>query len=121
MAVAHRRLGSGEISVLATASRRCARLEACAGRGRDEDPIFFSWQADTPEEYGRKFVEAALTRALELLGADTVVDPAIRDRGLAVDSDTRGIAGSPPIVDIIFKRSIARLSFWLTLPSSRCA
>lgn len=66
--------------------------------------IFLSWQADTPNECGRNFVEAALKRALKLLGDDTVVDPAIRDEGLDIDADTRGIAGSPPIVDTIFKK-----------------
>lgn len=66
--------------------------------------VFFSWQADTPNACGRNFVEAALRSALELLGDDTVIDPAIRDEGLDVDSDTRGIAGSPPIVDTIFKK-----------------
>lgn len=66
--------------------------------------VFFSWQSDTPNECGRTFVESALTKALQAIGTDTVVDPVIRDAGLAVDSDTRGVAGSPPIVDTIFKK-----------------
>jgi hypothetical protein len=65
---------------------------------------FFSWQSDTPNECGRSFVEGALIKALKLIGSDTVVDPAIREEGLAVDSDTRDVAGSPPIVDTIFKK-----------------
>lgn len=66
--------------------------------------IFLSWQSDTPNECGRSFVEGALTKALLLIGGDTVVDSVIRDEGFAVDSDTRGVAGSPPIVDTIFKK-----------------
>jgi hypothetical protein len=66
--------------------------------------IFLSWQSDTPNECGRSIVEAALSKALQIIGGDTVVDPAIRDEGIAIDSDTRGVAGSPPIVDTIFKK-----------------
>jgi hypothetical protein len=66
--------------------------------------IFFSWQNDTPTEWGRNFIERALTIAKDKLLEDLEVESAIRNAGLAVDRDTRGIAGSPPIVDEIFKK-----------------
>lgn len=67
------------------------------------DTVFFSWQLDTDSKTGRNFVERALERALGMLKSDAVVEPVIRE-GLTVDRDTKGVAGSPPIVDTIFKK-----------------
>jgi hypothetical protein len=66
--------------------------------------VFFSWQSDTPPKFGRNFIERALIEAKDKLIEDLTVLPAIRDAGMAVDGDTRGIAGSPPIVNEIFKK-----------------
>lgn len=66
-------------------------------------PIFFSWQSDTPTTTGRNLVERALERAVEAIGLDTEMEVAVRE-GLEVDRDTKGISGSPPIVDTIFKK-----------------
>jgi hypothetical protein len=66
--------------------------------------IFFSWQSDTPNNCGRSFIEAALNDALRDLTADAALEPAIRDEGLAVDRDRRGVPGTPPIVDTIFRK-----------------
>ncbi len=66
--------------------------------------IFFSWQNDTPTAWGRNLIERALTIAKDKLMDDLAIEPAIRNAGLAVDRDTRGIPGSPPIVDEIFKK-----------------
>lgn len=66
--------------------------------------IFFSWQSDTPNNCGRSFIEAALKDALKELTADTALEPAIRDEGLAIDRDRRGVPGTPPIVDTIFRK-----------------
>ena len=65
--------------------------------------VFFSWQSDTPNNIGRGFVAKALERALELLAADVTLESAVRD-DLALDSDTRGVPGTPPIVDTIFHK-----------------
>lgn len=67
------------------------------------DTVFFSWQLDTDTKNGRNFVERALDRALDMLSSDAVVEPALR-KGLTVDRDTKGVAGSPPIVETIFKK-----------------
>lgn len=64
--------------------------------------VFFSWQADTPNRTGRSFLHDVLEEVCHALGADSEVADAFRD--LAVDSDTQGAAGSPPIVETIFKK-----------------
>lgn len=65
--------------------------------------IFFSWQSDTPTISGRNLVERALDRAVGAIGRDTEVEEAVRE-GLEVDRDTKGVSGSPPIVETIFKK-----------------
>ena len=73
--------------------------------------VFFSWQADTPTEWGRNFVERALTTAAGNLTKDLTVEESIRDSGLAIDKDTKGISGTPPIVDTIFKKIDSACAF----------
>ncbi len=62
--------------------------------------VFFSWQADTETKIGRNLVERALETAIARIGADADVEEAVRDA--ALDKDTQGVAGTPPIVDTIF-------------------
>ncbi|MGU3287718.1 hypothetical protein [Methylobacterium mesophilicum] len=64
--------------------------------------IFFSWQLDTVPLVGRNLIERALKLALARIEADTELQEA--DRELKVDRDTQGVAGTPPIVDTIFKK-----------------
>jgi hypothetical protein len=64
--------------------------------------VFFSWQADTPNGIGRNFVRKALDDACSNIVGNASVDEAYRD--LAVDSDTQGVAGQPPIVETILKK-----------------
>jgi len=73
--------------------------------------VFFSWQADTPTEWGRNFVERALTTAAGNLTKDLTVEESVRDSGLAIDKDTKGISGTPPIVDTIFKKIDSACAF----------
>ncbi len=72
--------------------------------------IFFSWQSDTPTISGRNLVERALDRAVGAIGLDTEVEEAVRE-GLEVDRDTKGVSGSPPIVETIFKKIDAAAVF----------
>jgi len=72
--------------------------------------IFFSWQSDTQTKSGRNLVERALDRAIGAIGLDTEVEEAIRE-GLELDKDTKGISGSPPIVETIFKKIDAAAVF----------
>lgn len=64
--------------------------------------MFFSWQADTPENVGRRFIEEALKNALTALKSNATVEPALRD--FALDRDTQGVGGQPPIVDTVFRK-----------------
>src|SRR6185312_4303549 len=72
--------------------------------------VFYSWQADTPPKVGRTFIEKSLGKAIEQLAADVSVDAAIRE-GLALDKDTKGVAGTPPIVDTIFRKIDSAAAF----------
>lgn len=71
--------------------------------------IFFSWQSDTLPRTSRNLVERALERAIAELNADADIDPA--DRDLAVDRDTMGVPGSPPLVDTIFAKIDSAAAF----------
>lgn len=62
--------------------------------------IFFSWQSDVQTLTGRNLIERALERAIGILAADADIDPA--DRELAIDRDSIGVSGSPPLVETIF-------------------
>jgi hypothetical protein len=64
--------------------------------------IFFSWQADRETTGGRNLIKLALERATSQTGTGTEVEEAVRD--FKVDRDTKGVAGSPPIVDTIFRK-----------------
>jgi hypothetical protein len=64
--------------------------------------VFFSWQADRSKTEGRNLIDRALQRALARITEDTELEEAERD--LEVDSDTKGVAGTPPIVDTIFSK-----------------
>ncbi len=71
--------------------------------------VFFSWQADTPNRVGRTFLREVLEEVCAVIAADTTLDEAARD--LAVDSDTQGVAGQPPIAETIFKKIDASAVF----------
>jgi hypothetical protein len=73
--------------------------------------IFFSWQADTPTNDSRNFIEKALGTAIKGLMADVSIDSAIREAGVRIDKDTKGVAGTPPIVDTIFRKIDAAGAF----------
>ena len=64
--------------------------------------IFHSWQADTPTNVGRNFLNEILEEVCNSIASDTGLDEAIRD--IDLDSDTKGVAGQPPIVETIFKK-----------------
>src|SRR5271170_1762047 len=66
--------------------------------------LFFSWQTDTPRLTGRNFLERALEDVLKILHEDATVESAIREEGLELDSDTRGVPGTPPVMEAIYKK-----------------
>lgn len=71
--------------------------------------IFFSWQLDTVPLVGRNLIERGLKLALARIEADTELKKAARE--FEVDRDTQGVAGTPPIVDTIFKKIDAAAVF----------
>jgi len=83
--------------------------------------VFFSWQSDRSTREGRNFIEKALQSAVAKLSADLTIEEAMRD-GLAVDKDTMGVPGSPPIFDTILSK-ISRCAAFvadLTFCGNRC-
>jgi hypothetical protein len=64
--------------------------------------VFYSWQDDIPSKDCRSFIEQA--SAINQLAQDVTLDEAVRQEGLAMDKDTAGVAGSPPIFDTIFRK-----------------
>ncbi len=72
--------------------------------------IFFSWQEDTPAALGKTLIQQAIKGAIKELTADLAVEPSVR-QGLAIDHDTTGVAGTPPIVDTIFRKIDAAAIF----------
>jgi hypothetical protein len=65
--------------------------------------VFFSWQVDTSSREGRNLIERALEKATAAVRSDATVDEAVRN-DIEVDRDTKGIPGSPPIVETIFRK-----------------
>lgn len=81
--------------------------------------IFFSWQIDRLPLTGRNLIERALGDAILAIQADAEIDPAHRE--LAIDRDTSGVPGSPPLVETIFAKVDAAAAFLsdLTYVASR--
>lgn len=63
--------------------------------------IFWSWQSDTDELTGRRFVREALEEATQRLSEASELDPAERP---VVDSDTANVPGSPAIAATILRK-----------------
>jgi hypothetical protein len=66
--------------------------------------VFFSWQVDRSDGGERRLIEDALGDAMRRVMRDANIEPAIREEGLEVDRDTKGVPGTPPIVDTIFAK-----------------
>jgi len=63
--------------------------------------IFYSWQSDRPNQTNRNLIKRSLEDAIEILNANGSID--IED-AIRLDHDTRGIPGSPAIVDTILQK-----------------
>lgn len=67
-----------------------------------QNTIFFSSQSDRPA--GRvEAIEYAIKDAVALIARDVTVGEAVRD-GLKVDKDTKGVPGSPSIIETIVSK-----------------
>jgi hypothetical protein len=65
--------------------------------------VFYSWQSDSPANFNREYIETVLKEVLVRLRTDAKLEPAIRS-ALALDKDTQGVPGSPPITETIFEK-----------------
>jgi hypothetical protein len=61
--------------------------------------VFFAWQLDTPSEQNKTFIWKALERATSSVEVSALAEASPRP-----ESDTGGIAGSPNIIETIFRR-----------------
>ncbi len=66
--------------------------------------IFYSWQSDLPNRLNRTFIEKALEKAIKRLGQDIEIQEALRDEGMELDKDTKGVPGTPAIAEEIFNK-----------------
>lgn len=66
--------------------------------------IFFSWQSDSPSSTNKNFLEDALRKAASRLPTDPELIEALRDEQFEIDKDTKGVPGTPPIVETIFNK-----------------
>ena len=65
--------------------------------------IFYAWQNHQPAVC-RRFIRAALEQAARSLEHDAPVQDAPRPVEVNIDSDTRGVPGSPPVADTILHK-----------------
>jgi hypothetical protein len=69
--------------------------------------IFYSWQSDLPNKTNRSFIQKTLEKAIKEIASDTNLENADRpetEAHLELDKDTKGVTGSPPIVETIFRK-----------------
>jgi len=66
--------------------------------------VFYSWQSDLPNRLNRTFIEKALEKAIKRLGQDMEIQEALRDEGMELDKDTKGVPGTPAIAEEIFNK-----------------
>jgi predicted nucleotide-binding protein len=63
--------------------------------------VFWSWQSDLPPSVSKKFVQDALSEALDKVALDLELSPAERPE---LDHDTKGEAGLVEIVNTILQK-----------------
>jgi len=66
--------------------------------------LFYSWQSDCPNSTNRTFIEDALEKAIKEVSTNISIENAERNETLALDKDTQGVPGTPPITDVIFQK-----------------
>jgi hypothetical protein len=61
--------------------------------------VFYSWQSDRQRRLRRDFIETALLEAVALINADAALGVQVE-----IDSDTKGVPGTPPITETILRK-----------------
>lgn len=81
--------------------------------------IFYSWQSDRERNVCARFIQLAMQATLEALQPNFAEE-------LVLDSDTAGVAGTPPVSETILKKIrncdifVADVSFVGTTPQGKC-
>ena len=77
--------------------------------------IFYSWQLDADRRINKDFIHDALSDAITSINDNIEISEADRIEGpLILDQDTKGVLGSPPIVERYSKRLQVRMwSLWM--------
>lgn len=65
--------------------------------------IFFSWQSDTLELTGKKFLEDILQEICSQISSDTALVEAVREQ-IILDKDTKDVPGQPPVFQTILDK-----------------
>ena len=60
--------------------------------------IFYSWQSDLPNNQNRSFIQDCIEKAVKELGEEKVL------LEIAIDRDTKGVAGTPDIASSVFSK-----------------
>lgn len=67
--------------------------------------IFYSWQGDTSSKTNLAFIESALEEAIKRFHREGLGEVEMAERpNLALDRDTKGVPGQPPIFDTIIRK-----------------
>jgi len=67
--------------------------------------VFYSWQSEAHSKVCRNFIEDALKKAIKDYNRElNLTGPEREDAQLVLDKDTRGVPGSPDIVESIFTK-----------------
>ncbi len=80
-------------------AHRAKLIRAETKAGNTMQRVFYSWQSDLPTRTNRSFIEDALNRAIKKVNKESEIqiEP-------APDRDTKGVPGSPNIIDAIFAK-----------------
>jgi hypothetical protein len=62
--------------------------------------VFYAWQSDTPGNIGRNFIRKALDDAADRMNSD----PSLSGLTIAIDADTEGEVGTPPVTETILRK-----------------
>lgn len=65
--------------------------------------LFYSWQSDSDKSTNRSFIEKALKKAIRNVKSELGYEESAREE-LVLDKDTKGIPGTPPIVETILQK-----------------
>ena len=91
--------GSKTINAAVNEITELEKLIAEETKKRMNFSVFYSWQSDSEQKYNRNFIEDCLEKAIK-----NINNSSSDGLMLSVDKDTRGVPGSPDIVNAILQK-----------------